>query len=493
MLIEVFRFELRYRLRQPVFYLLLLAFFFLAFGAITTDSVQIGGSIGKVARNAPAVLVVWLGALSAIGLLVVTAFVSSAVNRDHELQVQEIFFSTPVSKTAYLGGRFAGSVALTFLVMIASALGFWLGSVMPFQEAQYIVPFQWSPYLFGLGAMALPNLFLAGAIFFTVATLTRRVLLTYVSVVAFFALWGMAQSFMGDLENEYTFALCDPFGLAAVELVTRYWTVAERNAQAIPFSGILLWNRLLWVGMGFLFLGFTLWRFRMQTATGKRGRRQEAPSWDAGAAEAAHAPTAAPSPLVKPVFSGRAAFRQWRHQALLETRGILMGIPFLVFLLFGLANLIGSLIANPEGTVSYPVTRLMLQSIEASYSLIVMLLILVYAATLVFKERTVRMHEMYGALPMSGWIPLLSKFTAVAIMIVTALLFAMAGCIAFQAANGYFRFEIGLYAKELFLVSLSWWLLVAVLAFFFQVATNNRYVGFFLMIQIGRASCRERV
>ena len=46
MLAELFSFEIRYHLKQVVFYVSVVIFFFLTFGAVTSDSVQIGGSIG---------------------------------------------------------------------------------------------------------------------------------------------------------------------------------------------------------------------------------------------------------------------------------------------------------------------------------------------------------------------------------------------------------------------------------------------------------------
>ena len=44
---HVFAFELKYRLRQPAFYVFSLLFFALTFTATSTDSVQIGGGIGN--------------------------------------------------------------------------------------------------------------------------------------------------------------------------------------------------------------------------------------------------------------------------------------------------------------------------------------------------------------------------------------------------------------------------------------------------------------
>ena len=52
MLGAIFRFEVRYQLKRPLLWLhLLRIFFLLTFGAVTTDSVQLGGAVGNVYRT----------------------------------------------------------------------------------------------------------------------------------------------------------------------------------------------------------------------------------------------------------------------------------------------------------------------------------------------------------------------------------------------------------------------------------------------------------
>ena len=53
MILEFLRFELREQLRSPMLWLMAGLFALLAFGAAASDSVQIGGGIGNVHRNAP--------------------------------------------------------------------------------------------------------------------------------------------------------------------------------------------------------------------------------------------------------------------------------------------------------------------------------------------------------------------------------------------------------------------------------------------------------
>lgn len=101
--------------------------------------------------------------LSGTGLIFVAIMVASAVNRDRELGTYELFFSTPVSKLSYLSGRFAGSIILTFLTMIAAALGILVASLMPWQDPEHLVPFRLVPYVYALGIFVLPNVFLTDA------------------------------------------------------------------------------------------------------------------------------------------------------------------------------------------------------------------------------------------------------------------------------------------------------------------------------------------
>ena len=61
-------FELRYQLRQPLAWIMTGFFFLMTFFAVSSDSVQIGGGIGNVHRNAPWVILQMLGIMSVIGV-----------------------------------------------------------------------------------------------------------------------------------------------------------------------------------------------------------------------------------------------------------------------------------------------------------------------------------------------------------------------------------------------------------------------------------------
>ncbi|MGH8154152.1 MAG: ABC transporter permease subunit [Rhodanobacteraceae bacterium] len=173
---EILRLEVRQQLRSPLFWLIALALAGLAFGAASSDSIQIGGGIGNVHRNAPLVVVTMLGFFSIIGLFLITIFVAGAALRDFTSNTAELMFATPVSRSAYLGGRLAAGWVVSVLVLVAVAVGMWLGSLMPWIDAARLGPTPWHAYGWALGVMVLPNLFFLAALLFLLAVLTRSML-----------------------------------------------------------------------------------------------------------------------------------------------------------------------------------------------------------------------------------------------------------------------------------------------------------------------------
>jgi ABC-2 type transport system permease protein len=498
MLGRIFAFEFRYQLRQPLIWITSILFFVLVFFAITSDAVTIGGSIGAVHRNAPFVIMQMLAIMTVIGTFLTTAFVASSVHRDFELQTDQIFFSMPVRKSDYLLGRFGGSLLLAWCGYLSIVLGIVVGSLMPWLEAERVGPFQVGPYVFAMLAFVLPNLFITGAIFFSIATLTRNLLYTYSAVVVFVIGVITAANLIPDLEYRTIASLIDPYGLNAFEIQTRYWTVLERNTQVMTLDGNFLLNRILWCGLAAGLLAFTVWRFRPSPGGTKQARRRIAEAQQesrktsvAGGKLAPGAAFVAPGSAfeaagefvpVRPVFAGGTAWAQFRHQARLETSGILKGIPFVIMLLFGLINVVGSSFATEAmfGTPVYPVTGLILRIIAGTFILSVLLILIFYAGDLVWRERTLRMAEMFDALPMPTWTIWAAKLTALAASIVVLQISVMAAGIGVQVFRGYTHFELPVYFKGLFLVAAPQYLFLAVACLFIQVVVNNKFLGWLL-------------
>jgi len=342
------------------------------------------------------------------------------------------------------------------------------------------------PYLYTLFLLVLPNCLMAGALFFSVSILTGRAMATYVAMIAFFALYGLAFAFLGDMQNENLAVLLDPFGLASLDLQTRYWTIIERNTLLPPLTGTFLLGKVLWLAVSGLVLVFAFFRFRMDLGTTK-GKATTAPSdgstdtgqtRDSGALNA----TGRAFPALAPNFDFRTTLSQWFSLSKLETRTLLRSLPFLVLMLFGLLNLTGNLSSELNGRFLYPVTHRMLSVIAGGFDLFLLIVIVFYSAELVWREKKHRFHEIQGSLPVPSWIFLTSKFAALTVLILVSLTLAMGLTMSFQLFKGFHHLEPGLYLRGLFMMSFSEWLLLAVIAMFTQVIGRQRYFGFFLML-----------
>ena len=482
MLRAISLFEIRYYLRHPLLYGTTLLLGLMTFGAMTSDSIVLGGSIGNVHRNAPIVLIQFMTVMTILGMFVVTAFVASSAYRDFDHNTHPLFFSKPIKKRDYLLGRFLGSLAVAALVFVGPALGLLLGSFMPWLEPERLGPTQLAPYVYSFLVFVLPNLLFIGAVFFVLAIVSRSMMFTYMGVVFFFVGWALANNLMGDLENHFLASLVDPFGFSALELETRYWTVVESNSAlpSLTGPGNLLLNRAIWIAAGLAVFAAGYVLFDPSRTT--RSRRKKAKITETEEI-AVQAQPALRLPAVAQRFSAATSWQQYLRQARIETVGVLKSIPFLVILIFGMANLTiaSGVLDSMYGTAVHPVTRLMLELLDGTFNFLLVIIVIFYSGELVWKERSLKMNEVYDALPTRTWVPLASKLTALFAVIAVFELVGAVAAMGIQLYRGYTRFEPLLYAQGL-LVSAIPFLLICVLAIFLQVLANSKFVGYLLMI-----------
>ena len=230
MWLEICRFEIRYHLRQPLFAFAALVLFLFAFLMLaTTVGVAMSSAPDTANQNAPIVIIEMLQAISLLGLFVITAFVASSVHRDFELGTHMLFFSKPVRKFDYLIGRFTGSMAVSVLLFALASLGFVAAHFAPWVDPERLGPLTAGPFLYGFLFLLVPNLLIMGMVFFAVTVWSRRLFVAYLCVVVFWFLQDAAETLVAKFESAYLASLVEPMGFAALDRITRYWTVGEFN------------------------------------------------------------------------------------------------------------------------------------------------------------------------------------------------------------------------------------------------------------------------
>jgi hypothetical protein len=487
MLGQLLKMERRLLLRNGVFWIVALAFGALGFAMLASDNVSYGGGVGNVMRNAPAITVVVLGALSVMSALLTTIFIAGIALRDFEQRTAELFFATPMRKGTYLAGRFGGGFLASVVVMLFVVLGMWLGSKMPWLDAARLGPTPWAAYAWGFGVLVLPNLLFLSALLFALATATRSMLYTYIGVIAFFVLWNVSDSLNADLQTRWIGALVDPSGGNAVSQHIRYWSSDQLNTQLPGLTGLLLANRAIWLGVTALLLWAAYALFRADREGLKLPWRRSKKTADAGA-DAAIAPLVLPD---APLRGGAGArWTQFWRQARFDLRHALFGAPLLVMLLLSLIVLYfvfqsGGLM---YGTDVYPVTARMQSMLGGGINLFLIIVLTFYAGELVWRERGAGVAEVADAYPTPDWIPLAAKMAALAGIVIAFHLVGALFAMGYQLAHGYTQLQPLLYLQALALDVIPF-LLIAALAVFLQVVGGNKFIGYLLMIVylVGRA------
>jgi len=518
MLRHIAAFEWRYQLKSPVFWVGCLIFFLLAFGATTVDQVQIG-SLGNVHKNAPFAILQTIGIMGVFATFTTVAMVANVVVRDDETNFAPIIRSTSVGKASYLVGRFAGASAAALLVLASVPLAILLGSWMPWQDIEKIGPLRLGDYAFALFAFALPTLLITSAFYFAVATATRSMMWTYVAAVGVLVLYVVAHGAVrNDPTWDRTMAILDPFGMSALSSATKYWTANERNARLPDFTGLLLFNRLLWSGIALAVFAAAYRAFRFEVRFQReRPGADAADGGPAGAArprrsgrvaralQAHRAELAAISetnpagvrellaagarrasvvlPDIPPASRATARAQLW-ELAKVDMAFVFRSPAFFVLLAIGLINSAAGLwfIGEIYGSPSYPVTRLMVEALNGSFSLMPIIIAVFYGGELVWRDRDRRMHEIVDATAAPDWAHLVPKIVAITGVLLASSLVAVLAGVAVQALRGYFRFQIDAYFLWFVWPTTVYAVLIAILSVFVQVLVPQKYIGWGVML-----------
>jgi hypothetical protein len=320
-------------------------------------------------------------------------------------------------------------------------------------DAERLGPNRAAAYVLPLLLVLLPNALLIGGVFFSLAAATRKMLPVYVGSVLVLIGWLLSRQLISDIDNKTLAALIDPFGSRALNALTEYWTIAERNTRLIPLEGVLLWNRLLWTVAALLVGGICAWRFSFTAAAQERvstAARRVLADESVGITPAAAAPIkAAHLDTAHPL-------RLLPHLAWLNLRETVKNIYFGVLVLAGVLFMVfaSTTTGSSFGTNTWPVTFQMIGLVSGSFAAFMLIIITFYGGELVWRERETRLDRIVDAAPTPTWLPLLAKLLA--LMLVPLLLQAvlMLCGMGLQGSKGYFRFEPWVYVQALFGIDL---------------------------------------
>jgi len=358
-------------------------------------------------------------------------------------------------------------------------IGVWIGTLMPWLDPTRLGPQRVAAYLQPYFTLVLPNMILLTAIFFALAALGKRMLPVYAGSVILLIGYFVAQQLSTSVTVSVPAALADPFGGNAMDRLTKYWTPFERNTKLIPLAGVMLWNRLLWLGVGAALLALTYMKFSFSYAA--LGGKWSKPM----AKEEEISPVVAQAPpIVHSEFSTVGSLGQFLSLVHIQFVETVKNVFFIVLLLAGglFAIFSANGINNPFSTRTYPVTYQVLELSTAGFFVFTLAIITFYAGELVWRERDAGVNQIVDALPVQRWVLFASKLVALMLVQVLILLVTMASGLIVQISHGYYRFQLGLYFTDLFGIRLVQFWILCVLAVLVHTIVDNKYLGHFVMV-----------
>ena len=500
------RFEFAYQVRRPQTWLFLAAptvaaFFFTRDGALA-DAVRDDFWINSPSAVAGATLV-----SSLLWLLIAASVAGDAAARDSETHMDPLAYTVPVTRGEYLGGRFLAAFLINAFILLGTTFGSLLGAYLPGVPDAALGPFRPAAYLTAYGYLAVPNAFLATAIQFSLAALSRRSRSAYLgSLVIFFFAYIVSVVVYWLLGKPDLARLVDPIGVITITEILPDWTPLEKRTRLLALEGPLLWNRVLWIGLACGALALARSRFRFAhhvdrgwwTRVRRFARRSGRNAVSSGTNAPSVIPLARPVPHSAPVVVpparrsdstathlrqalsiGRTAFggiaKSWAGLALLA------GLPLFAVLIlpFQMEQLGVPLLPRTVKVLSHltgPVTGILTPWV------VVPLLILFHAGELVWSEREAGLSETVDATAVPDWVLLAGKLVALSAVLALFVSLMVAAGVAIQRLQGFDQIDPALYLKVMFGLQLPEYLLFAVLAFAIHVVVDHKHIGHFVAL-----------
>ena len=482
----IFAFETKRWFKDYKFYLYFIIFFGLSF-LIMASSVGYFDALSvttasNMKMNSPMMINALISQISQFINFIIPTVIGATIYRDFKYNTHAYLYSYPFGKADYILGKFFSGLFATILITFSVGLAFLIATILPFANADLLGPVSLWAYFQSYIIFVIPNIFFVGSLVFLLVTLSRNVSTGLILVILLFIVNIIIAVSTQNIEDRYYVALFEPSGAEALGYVTKYWTVDEQNNNSIPISGVILYNRLIWIGAGIFLLGllYTLFSFNYQTFSLKRKSKksERLTKNNFGSIFKLNLPPV----TLNYAFAERlkSAFRMSK----MEFSFIIRNWVFLVFLLLLLMfiGINGAFLGNMYGTTTYPVTWRVISSVGGNITAFSFLLIYLFSGILIQQSAVSRMNLLVDSSPIPNWTMLLSKFIALIQMVLLIFSVGIIGCIIVQASHGYYKFEIGQYLQEFFVYGLPEAIIMIIFSLFIQNFFKNFIVGFFVIL-----------
>ena len=399
-------------------------------------------------------------------------------NRDFAHSTQAMVFSSGVSKFNFVTARFTAAFIQCVLLAVFAFVGFIIARYMPYIDDSYFQIDTVGLYVQPFIIKTLPNIFILGALFFSLNLILRNQLVNWVSVMALYLL-SVSLLRINDIDW-LTFAyLAEPLGIKLA--------LASRGIEGGKFvyDSYLLGNRLIWLGVAATLLTASILLFQLKDEPRDRFHRLRKirKRFTGKIFDTPQSVLDKTLIQVSAELTCKQQIQIWLGACRFELREILFNRYFLLLSFLGFSYLfwVSRLIGRSFDTNTFPVTYAVLGVFQGAFSLFFFVIIVLFSAEALWRDRENKIDGMTGGFPISNALYLSAKAAALFATLFVLSSFMMIGGILVQRMKGYFDHELNLYIVQLFGLNFIDFALLVALTFMVFSLVRSKYQGYTVM------------
>ena len=476
MITRILKFELKYRFKQPM---TALFFLMLVFQGIWYTQGNYEYYVNDATLMNGAALFYRNFAAGGIILVVIVAILTGTVlYKDIQHKSAGFIYALPVNEKNFFLGRFFSA----FLINVILGFGMFAGMVLvPYAgigTPDKFGPTPWGQMIHGFLLLTVTNLLMLTVVCFASMVIFKRMAAGYLSIFAFVMLFLVVETASANASDIVLVQLLDPFAYVYTSQALDALPANAKNTSYLPTGAVFYLNRFFWIGgcLRLFFLAYRRFSFKdFITALSVKSAKKVVESRKTPA----YQPIIIPGVTLR--FSSIEYIRKFWRLSMLELQNVIRPVNFKIILgilalMFFLQNIMwnATYYLGPQ----QPVTSSMTLS-RLTMGVFIMMILMIWAGELFFKDRTSNIWQITDALPLPVWVSQLSRFVAMCgVAFIMALTIIACGVMAQIFLGGWKEIDLALYIEDLLGYKWGWltYILNITLVFFLAGLTGNRFL-----------------
>ncbi|MEM6644369.1 MAG: hypothetical protein AAF616_15425 [Bacteroidota bacterium] len=487
MISRIFRFELKSRLKQPLF---IIFFILMALQSIWYLQGAYDIYVNDATKMNGAILFYQIFAGTSIIMTILIALITGSVLwKDIQHKTAGIIYTTSINEKTFFAGRFLSAYTINLILGFGMLVGLLLAPFSGIGSPDKFGPTPWGQLFFGYFLLTATNLFIYTAFSISFLIFTKRIASSYLSIFFITLIFFVCETLRPESSNIQLLQILDPSAFVYTTITIEKIPVAERNLAYLPLTTTFLLNRGLWIGLSLAMLVFAFRKFSFKRFVNSGKEARKVRKVVSANFTVLQPKTTVALPKVHLSHQFTDFLGKLFRLATLEVKNVVRtpGFRILIFVLsivFFLFNLLwnSSFFIGP----SYALTSTMTLT-RISMGIWVSFILMIWMGELLFKDRVVGFWQVNDALPVPTWVNILSKFLAMTVVtFIISCMFIIFGILVQLIKGSAAEIDLWFYITELLGYNLGWLNYLQMLAFVCLIAglTANRFATHMLAVGI---------